>query len=183
MSVQGPNVTYFDYGTQPQAQGNTCTGYLVRKLLNENMTDVVNVRSAQPWVELRYAEVLLNKAEAAYRLDTMGEARSAINEVRARVNLPAKNSTGTGLWNDYMNERKIELAFEGQLYWDMVRWRLAHTAYNNYRRHGVKVSNGTYTYVVVDNVDLKYSEKCYILPIPQSEINNNNLIVQYDNWK
>ena len=183
MSVQGPNVTYFDYGTQPQAQGNTCTGYLVRKLLNENMTDVVNVRSAQPWVELRYAEVLLNKAEAAYRLDKMGEARSAINEVRARVNLPAKNSTGTGLWNDYMNERKIELAFEGHLYWDMVRWRLAHTAYNNYRRHGVKVSNGTYTYVVVDNVDLKYSEKCYILPIPQSEINNNNLIVQYDNWK
>lgn len=183
MSVQGPNVTFFEYRTQPQAMGNTCTGYLVRKLLNEDMTDIVNVKSAQPWVELRFAEVLLNFAEAAYRLDKMDDARSGINRVRARVGLPAKASTGNGFFNDYRNERKIELAFEGQLYWDMVRWKLCHTEYNNYRRHGVKVDNGTYTYVPVDDVDLRYSDKCYVLPVPQSEINNNNLIEQYDNWK
>ncbi len=183
MSVQGPNVTFFEYRTQPQSMGNTCTGYLVRKLLNEDMTDVINVKSAQPWVELRYAEVLLNFAEAAYRLDKMDDARSGINQVRARVGLPAKASTGLGFFADYRNERKIELAFEGQLYWDMVRWKLCHTEYNNYRRHGVKVDNGTYTYVPVDDTDLRYSDKCYVLPVPQSEINNNNLIEQYDNWR
>lgn len=183
MSVGGENVSFIEYRKVPQANGNTCTGYLVRKFLNESMTDLGSLKSYQPWVELRYAEVLLNKAEAAYRLDKMTEAREALNAVRNRVGLPPKNSTGNQFWKDYMNERKVELAFEGQLYWDMVRWRLAHTAYNNYRRHGVKVENGSYTYVPVDDIDLKYSEKCYILPVPQSEINNNSLAVQYDNWK
>lgn len=183
MSVQGPNVTFFDYGTQTQAMGNTCTGYLVRKLLNEDMTDVVGVRSDQPWVELRFAEVLLNFAEAAYNLNKMDDARGALNRVRARVGLPGKTSTGTAFFDDYRNERKIELAFEGQLYWDMVRWRLCATEYNNYRRHGVKISNGTYYYVEVDDNTLYYSDKCYILPVPQTEMNNNNLIEQYDNWK
>lgn len=183
MSVQGPNVVFFDYGTQTQANGNTCTGYLVRKFLNPDMKDVVGIRSGQTWVELRFAEVLLNFSEAAYRLNKMDDARSALNRVRARVGLPAKASTGNGFFADYRNERKLELAFEGQLYWDMVRWRLCATEYNNYRRHGVKVSNGSYSYVEVDNTDLRYSEKCYILPVPQSEINNNNLIEQYDNWR
>lgn len=183
MSVQGPNVTFFDYGTQPQSMGNTCTGYLVRKLLNEDMTDITTIRSAQPWVELRFAEVLLNYSEAAYRLNKMDEARSALNRVRARVGLPAKNSGGSEFFSDYRHERKIELAFEGQLYWDMVRWQLCETEYNNYRRHGVKISNGSYSYVEVDNNTLYYSDKCYVLPVPQSEMNNNNLIEQYDNWK
>lgn len=183
MSVQGPNVVFFDYGTQTQANGNTCTGYLVRKFLNPDMKDVIGIRSGQTWVELRFAEVLLNFAEASYRLNKMDDARGALNRVRARVGLPAKASTGNGFFTDYRNERKLELAFEGQLYWDMVRWQLCATEYNNYRRHGVKVSNGTYTYVEVDNTDLRYSEKCYVLPVPQSEINNNNLIEQYDNWR
>ena len=183
MSVQGPNVIFFDYNTQTQANGNTCTGYLVRKFLNPDMKDVIGMKSAQPWVELRFAEVLLNFAEAAYNLNKMDDARGALNRVRARVGLPAKASTGNGFLNDYRNERKLELAFEGQLYWDMVRWKLCHTEYNNYRRHGVKVDNGTYTYVPVDDTDLRYSDKCYVLPVPQSEINNNNLIEQYENWR
>ncbi|MDE5555189.1 MAG: RagB/SusD family nutrient uptake outer membrane protein [Muribaculaceae bacterium] len=183
MSVQGPNVIFFDYNTQTQANGNTCTGYLVRKFLNPDMKDVIGMKSAQPWVELRFAEVLLNFAEAAYNLNKMDDARGALNRVRARVGLPAKASTGNGFLNDYRNERKIELAFEGQLYWDMVRWKLCATEYNNYRRRGVKVNNGTYTIVEVDYNTQYYSDKCYILPVPQSEINNNNLIEQYDNWR
>ncbi len=183
LSVQGPNVTFFAYGTQPQSGGNTCSGYLLRKLLNENMTDVINVKSAQPWVELRYAEVLLNYAEAAYRLDRIGDAQNALNQVRNRVHLPAKTSTGDKFWEDYRNERMVELSFEGHLFWDMNRWRLCHKEYNNYRRHGMKVDNGSYTYVEIDNTDQMFSEKCYVLPIPAAEINNNNLIEQYDNWK
>lgn len=183
MSVEGPNVKFFDYGTQTQANGNTCTGYLVRKFLNPDMKDVIGLKSAQTWVELRFAEVLLNFAEAAYNLNKMDDVREALKRIRNRVGLPAKASSGNSLLNDYRNERKIELAFEGQLYWDMVRWKLCHTEYNNYRRHGVKVNNGSYTYVEVDNNDLRYSEKCYVLPVPQSEINNNNLIEQYDNWR
>lgn len=183
MSVQGPNVTFFNYGEQASSLGNTCSGYLLKKLLNEEMTDVVSVKSDQPWVEIRYAEVLLNYAEAAYRLDKITDAQDAMNQVRARVGLPDKTSTGDAFFADYRNERKVELAFEGHLYWDMVRWQLCATEYNNYRRHGIKVDNGTYSYVAVDRVDLQYNAKCYVLPIPSTELRNNNLIVQYDEWK
>lgn len=183
MSVQGPNVTFFNYGAQASSLGNTCSGYLLKKLLNESMTDVVSVKSDQPWVEIRYAEVLLNFAEAAYRLNKISDAQDALNQVRARVDLPAKDSTGDAFFADYRNERKVELAFEGHLYWDMVRWQLCASEYNNYRRHGIKVDNGTYTYVAIDRVDLQYNAKCYVLPIPSTELRNNNLIVQYDEWK
>lgn len=182
-SVQGPNGYFFNYGDQASSLGNTCSGYFLRKLLDESMTDVVSVKSAQPWVEIRFAEVLLNFAEAAYRLDKITDAQAALKRVRARVGLPEKTSTGEQFFNDYRNERKIELAFEGQLYWDMVRWELCATEYNNYRRHGIKVDNGSYTYVEIDRVDLQYNAKCYVLPAPTAEMRNNNLMVQYENWR
>ena len=67
-----------------------------------------------------------------------------MNRVRARkgVNLPGKNSSGDAWFADYRNERKVELAYEGHLFWDMRRWRLAHIEYNNYRCHGFKIVNG-----------------------------------------
>lgn len=182
-SVGGTNGSFFEYGTQAASLGNTCSGYFLRKLLDESMTDVVSVKSSSPTVEIRYAEVLLNKAEAAYRLGRIADAQDALNKVRARVGLPAKTSTGEQFWNDYRNERKVELAFEGHLFWDMNRWRLCHIEYNNYRRHGMRVENGTYTYVSIDRVDCMFDQKCYILPIPSDEIRNNKLIEQYENWK
>ena len=181
-SVEGPNGYFFPYGTQALSEGNTCSGYFLRKLLDESNTDVVTQRSIQPWVELRYAEVLLNKAEAAFRLGDITAAQTAMNQVRARVGLPAKTSTGDQFWTDYRNERKLELAFEGHLFWDMNRWRLCHIEYNNYRRHGMKVDNGSYEYVTIDLQDQMFDPKCYVLPVPQAELNNNNLIVQYPEW-
>ena len=182
-SVQGPNVVYFDYGTRAGGGGETVTGYALRKLIDENHTDITAVKSAQTWVEIRYAEVLLNKAEAAYRLNRISDAQQAMNQVRARVGLPGKDTTGDQWFKDYRNERKIELAFEGHLFWDMNRWRLCHIEYNNYRRHGLKIDNGMYQYVECDNADQMFDQKCYILPIPSDELKNNKLIEQYDNWK
>lgn len=51
-----------------------------------------------------------------------------MNRVRGRqgVNLPGKSSSGEAWFNDYRNERKVELAYEGHLFWDMRRWKLAH---------------------------------------------------------
>ena len=75
-----------------------------------------------------------------------------MNEVRARVkvNLPGKSSTGEAWFKDYRNERKVELAYEGHLFWDMRRWELAHIEYNNYRTHGFKIIGATNTYEYVD---------------------------------
>ncbi len=182
-SVNGIYGTFMAYRTQPFIYGHTTTGYYLRKLLDESLLDVNGVPSTQPWVEIRYAEVLLNKAEAAYRLNKMGEARDAMNEVRARVNLPLKTSSGEQWFNDDRNERKVELAYEGHLFWDMRRWKLAHIEYNNYRCHGFKITGDNYEYIDVDYQDRKFLEKTYVLPIPVSELENNSLIEQYDEWK
>ncbi|MCS2977942.1 RagB/SusD family nutrient uptake outer membrane protein [Bacteroides faecis] len=120
----------------------------------------------------RFAEVLLNKAEAAYRLNKTGEAQSLMNRVRARagVNLPGKSSSGEAWFKDYRNERKVELAYEGHLFWDMRQagnWPTSNT--NNYRCHGLKITNGTYEYIDCDGQDRKFPQKLYVLPVPTSE--------------
>ncbi|ULB34878.1 RagB/SusD family nutrient uptake outer membrane protein [Proteiniphilum propionicum] len=182
-SVNGTNGTFMAYRAQPYTYGHTTTGYFLRKLMDENLIDVKGKPSKQTWVEIRYSEVLLNLAEAAFRLNKINEARSAMNEVRERVNLPAKNSSGNEWFNDYRNERKVELAYEGHLFWDMRRWELAHIEYNNYRCHGFKITGDNYEYIDVDYQDRKFSAKNYILPIPDEELANNSLIEQYDSWK
>jgi len=184
-SVNGNNGTFMPYREQPYSYGKTTTGYFLKKLLDEKLIDVKGVKSTQPWVEIRYAEVLLNKAEAAYRLNKIGEAQSAMNQVRARagVNLPGKTSSGDAWLKDYRNERKVELAYEGHLFWDMRRWKLADTAYSNYRVHGIKITGDTYEYIDCDYQDRKFLKKLYVLPIPDDELKNNSLIEQYDEWK
>ncbi|MBP1613299.1 MAG: RagB/SusD family nutrient uptake outer membrane protein [Bacteroidetes bacterium] len=185
-SVNGENGEFMAYREQPYSYGKTTTGYFLKKLLDESLTDVKGTNSTQPWVEIRYAEVLLNKAEAAYHLSgKIGEAQAAMNQVRARtgVNLPPKSSTGEAWFKDYRNERKVELAYEGHLFWDMRRWKLADTEYTGYRVHGFKITGSTYEYIDCDYQDRRFLKKLYVLPIPDDELTNNSLIEQYDEWK
>lgn len=183
-SVGGVNGEFMPYREQPYSYGKTTTGYFLKKLLDETLIDVQGKTSTQPWVEIRYAEVLLNKAEAAYHLQgKFSEAQDAMNQVRNRVNLPAKYSTGEDWFTDYRNERKVELAYEGHLYWDMRRWRRSHIEYNNFRVHGIRVIGNTYEYIDCDYEDRRFLQRLYVLPIPNSEFLNNSLIEQYDEWK
>jgi hypothetical protein len=187
-SVAGTNGRYMAYREETYAQGRTTTGYYLRKLRDEDLTDLTTYSSTQPWVEIRLAEVYLNRAEANFRLGNAGDALEDINAVRRRVDLPDKNGlSGAALFDAIRKERKIELSYEGHLYWDMRRWKLAHTEYNNYRVHGLKISNDPagylYEYVDADLQDRKFLEKTYVLPIPYSELANNSAIEQYDEWK
>ena len=182
-SVGGKNGTFQEFGTAAYGWNTTCTGYFLRKLVDESHTDFKNTSSAQTWVELRYAEVLLNRAEAAYRLGLGAtEYQSPMNDVRARVNLPAKTSTGDDWFDDYRHERKVELSYENHLYWDMRRWKLAHIEYDGYRQHGFKIENGTFNYIEVDLVDRRFNPKTYCFPIPYSEVQNNGHVNQYPQW-
>jgi hypothetical protein len=189
-SVGGNYGRFMGYREDVYAKGRTVTGYYLRKLMNESHTDLITYKSTQTWVEIRLAEVFLNRAEAYYRLNKEGMALADMNRTRTRpgVNLPEKqNLTGSTLFNAIRQERKIELAYEGHLYWDMRRWKLAHVEYNNYRTHGIKISPSgtgyTYEYVDCDLQDRKFLQKTYVLPVPYSELANNALIEQYDEWK
>lgn len=184
----GEHGRYMDYRADNYAKGRTVTGYYLRKLMDETKKNVVQYPSQQTWVELRLAEVYLNRAEAEFRLQNNGAALADLNVIRARVNLPARTGiAGDALFNAIRHERMIELAYEGHLFWDMRRWRLADKEYNNYRVHGLRITGTapdyTYEYVDADLQDRKFLAKTYVFPIPDSEITTNTGVEQYDEWK
>lgn len=169
--------------------GKSTTGYYLRKLVDENNMFADGAKSTKPYTFIRYAEVLLNYAEACYMLGETAEALAKVNDVRTRpaVGLPALTVSGENIMNAIRQERKVELAYEGHYYWDMRRWRLAHTAFTGVRAHGLKIeknANGSYTYyyVTVDDQDRNFPEKMYSCPIPESELDNNKEITQIAAW-
>lgn len=188
--VDGTNGKYMGYRDDTYTKGRTVTGYYLRKFRDEAHTDLITYQSTQTWVEFRLAEVYLNRAEANYRLNNAGAALADLNSVRSRwgVALPGISGiSGDAVFAAIRQERKIELAFEGHLYWDMRRWKLAHTEYNGYRVHGMKISKNAagylYEYVDCDLQDRKFLQKTYVFPVPYSELANNSAIEQYDEWK
>lgn len=172
----------------PVPAGRTTTGYYLRKLVDESHDFSTITASTQPWIAIRYAEVLLNKAEACYHLNDTEGANNALKTVRARVGLPHSNKSGESLMAAIRQERKVELAYEGLYYWDMRRWKLAETEFTGTRVHGLKIeqnANGTfkYSYVDCDKQNRNFPAKMYQIPLPTTELNDNSAVEQYKEWK
>lgn len=167
-------------------EGKTTTGYYLRKLVDETHTDLVGVNSTQPWVMLRYSEVLLNKAEAAYHLDDPATANDCLRQIRSRVGLSYNNLSGTELWNAIRQERKVELAFEGQYFWDLRRWGVLVDELNGTTVHGFHItkegSDTRYEYIDCDEQERVYSDRIYQIPLPESELSDNKAVQQYPEW-
>jgi len=167
-------------------KGASVTGYYLKKNVDETHTDLINKASSQTLVEIRLAEVYLNMAEAAYNLSKVSEANNGINAVRQRVGLPALNLSGTSLLNQIKNERKIELAGEGQRYWDLRRWKDAVSKLNGIYVHGIKVTKTgesfTYDYITCDDLPRQFPDKFYAFPILSSERANNPACEQITGW-
>ncbi len=99
------------------------TGFFNKKRSNEDF-DVNSVfdLGGTDYMIFRLGEIYLNLAEAAFALNKPTEALEALNMVRRRVNMPDKKTIS---WSVIQNERKVELCFENQHYWDLRRWRTA----------------------------------------------------------
>lgn len=167
-------------------RGATETGYFMRKYINESHTDLVNIQSSQPLIEMRLAEVYLNFAEAAYELGKTSDANNAINIIRTRVGLPSVNLSGTLLLSQIKKERILELAGEGQHYWDLRRWNDAQSTLTGLYVHGLKItptgSGYSYDYISCDDNPRNFPSKLYAFPIPSSELNNNTACTQIQGW-
>ncbi|MVN91747.1 RagB/SusD family nutrient uptake outer membrane protein [Mucilaginibacter aquatilis] len=163
---------------------STKSGYYMRKFLSGNATynvnSITNVR--RPWVLFRYAEVLLNYAEALNEVSGPTSAvYEAVNAIRNRANMP---SLPAGLSQSAMrdrirNERRVELCFEEQRFFDVRRWKLGETYFNAPVR-GMRITkNGTtlnYSPFVIEN--RVFSAKNYLYPIPQTEIDKADKLKQ-----
>ncbi|WP_373725670.1 RagB/SusD family nutrient uptake outer membrane protein [Bacteroides heparinolyticus] len=120
---------------------------------------------------IRFAEVLLTYAEA--RIHTTGwddKVQSALNRIRERCGMPnvPVNLSGNAALDFVRNERRIELAGEGQRFDDIRRYGSTYCQ---------KVMNGvTYTPIMQTLVNKKWSERLLLMPIPQSAIDQNPLL-------
>ncbi len=133
------------------------TGFVVRKWLNPSMPQsmVLEAHSEQPFILMRYAEILLNAAEAAAELVLAGEsapagdnyqqiAFNAIKDIRERAGADPLVSSAdladvAGL-KTIRKERTKELGFENKTLWDIRRWRTQHSDVLN----GLTQSDGAY---------------------------------------
>ncbi len=172
-----------------QPWNSTQTGYYLRKFLDESITNPggVNIGST-PWTFVRYAEILLNYAEAMYNLGNEIICREYINKVRSRqsVNMPPVTESGAALLARLQQERRIELAFEEHRYFDVRRWKIAPQVLNvPARRMGIvkNLTTGKKTYTVIDFQQRAFFDRNYLVPIPAYEIQKNPKLVQNPGYK
>ena len=198
-SYRGSTIETFTPGGKDSKDGpdnwNTSkTGYYLKKFMNDAypLQNPWGNAGFQPWFYIRYAEVLLNFAEAAneaYGPDVVPSgstlsARTAVNMIRQRpsVGMPAllPGMSQSAMRDAIRYERRVELAFEEHRFYDVRRWKIADVTENK-PAGGITItkSGSTLTYTPKVALDGRHFEtKHYWLPIPRSEIQASNNKIQ-----
>ena len=203
-TYRGSTVETFTPGGKDSKDGsdnwNTSkTGYYLKKFMNDNypLQNPWGNAGFQPWYYFRYAEILLNFAEAANEafgpdvtpVGSTMSARTALNLIRSRssVNMPA---VPTGLSKTAMQtairyERRVELAFEEHRFYDVRRWKIADVTENK-PAGGITITKNGSAFVYTSKSALdgrKFLPQHYWLPIPRAEIQaSGNKIAQNPNY-
>ncbi len=185
------------------------TGFIVRKWLNPSMPQslVLEARSEQHFILMRYAEILLNAAEAAAELTLAGAsvesgdnlqqvAFDAIQAIRERAGADLLTNiteiSGESGLQVIRKERKKELGFEHKTLWDIRRWRIQHSERLNgstqadgayYRGLYPFYSSETGKYFFDAGLDedrrlFRFTEQDYYLAIPANEVSKSPVIDQ-----
>ena len=173
-----------------RSNGGTCTGYYLKKYTTNIPWDGTVRGTDKACPIFRYAEILLNAAEALNEAGNTGDAYQYVNQVRARVGMPAYSGMNQAqLRERIQNERRIELCFEDHRFFDVRRWKLFGDASNFNRAAEANLPRyrqlGTiYGVAVRENTAVKYNygpnpkfpnvtfhaPKNYFVPIPLTEI-------------
>ena len=144
------------------------------------------------YILFRYAEILLNYAEAmnewkdpqTVTKECPLSATDAVNEIRKAAGMKGIGVMSQSAFREKVrNERRIELAFEGHRFYDIRRWMIAGD--KNVRNiYGVKIlkSGNTYTYERTLLKSYNWDNKKYLFPIPQHEIYKNSNLIQNQGW-
>ena len=183
---------YYPYGSV-SSPGNTVTGYYMRKLMDDTNRNYILDGSYQPWIEFRYAEMMLIYAECLASEQNYSEAWNVVNELRQkRFNNENVYTAPISDWESALDvilkERSIELCFEGHRFWDLRRTGRAAEVLDGKRYNGVEwtlnAADGSFTPELVscDMGARYYPERFDRFPIPQTEISNNALARQNSDW-
>lgn len=180
---------------------HTLSGFYIRKYLDPNRptAQVLTSQSTQSWIELRYAEVLLTRAEAAYELYLAGqaganyqqEAFDAINLIRERAGATLLTSIDDLNIDVIRKERRKELAFENKTQHDLRRWRIFHleqsaTVYRVLMPFYSSLAGKYFFDARFDQkstpVSYTYDFRWYYLPISATELERSPSLVQNPQW-
>ena len=172
----------------------TTTGYYLRKYVDNSISFEAGSTTAAThhnWILFRYAEVLLNYAEAMIHVNgncdykdatyTMS-AREALNAVRKRAGIPEVAACSQDEFlTRVKHERRVEMAFEGQRFWDLRRWKNLDETKNIY---AVRITHhdGVLSYEKTLLSERSVSNKLYFYPIANVELFKNKKLVQNSGW-
>ncbi|WP_291861518.1 RagB/SusD family nutrient uptake outer membrane protein, partial [Marinilabilia sp.] len=209
-AVTNYEVTYYSDGTAAPTvnypDDYNHTGYTCIKY-NHPTDNLKGSQKSKVFPIFRYAEILLNYAEALNELDgsytdeatgitvtrNMEEIKSAFNQVRFRAGLPglspAELASRESLREAIKRERQVEFACEGRRYHDLRRWMDAPDAYNapvvgmNVRaKSSEREKYYTRTTLNSNLTQRSWSFKMYFWPIPKSALDKNSRLVQNPGW-
>ncbi|RNL54750.1 RagB/SusD family nutrient uptake outer membrane protein [Pedobacter jejuensis] len=183
---------YQDAGTSGSS------GYFCRKTLDEGLTGNSGTTNRN-WILIRYAEILLIKAEALNEIGRTADAYGPIRELRSRAGINAGTDanygmkigmTQTEMRSFVQNERRIELYNEDKRWDDVRRWKLAETFFNGYNKlmspTRVTISPQFptgYKYDIVNSLRLHvFKERNYLLPMQIGEMLKNTALIQTPGW-
>ena len=162
----------------------TPTGFYIFKMMDPNVINNSLNESSRCLPLIRYAEILLNFAEATNEYEgPTEEVYQAVEAIRRRAGL-RPFELPAGLSKDQMrtaiqNERRIELAFEGHRFFDVRRWMIAEQT-DNLQMHGMEVKrNGSQVSYHLFNVRKhQFNKAMYLWPLPLREIAKSPELLQ-----
>jgi hypothetical protein len=176
----------------------TKTGYYLRKMLDDNtIASTTSTATERCFPLIRYAEILLNYAEASNEAGDIETAYTQLKAIRKRAGIEhgaeddyglTEGLTKEGMRAVIQNERRVELAIEEHRYWDVRRWKIAENV-SNKTLHGMKITRvgtgtpATYTYELINiRTPVFITPKYYLWPIPQGEVNKSAELMQNPGW-
>lgn len=166
------------------------TGYYLKKFIDEDLPidNPWDIAGTQPWIYLRYAEILLNYAEAQNEASGPdASVYNAMNMIRERAGMPdlPDNLSQDEMRERIRHERQVELAFEEHRFYDVRRWKIAMETENE-PAYGITITKdgGEFTYerkIALEGRN--FEEQHYWLPIPRDEIQSTgNKLEQNPNY-
>ncbi len=163
----------------------TPTGYYNRKYHDDTQTNYLDEGAVmyRNWIFIRYAELLLNYAEAMNEIKgPSAEVFNALQQIRNRVGMTADLTLRTdlktkeSLRNFIRKERTIELAFEDHRWWDVRRWQVAEEAIGRpiYGMNINKDENGNLSYQRKVAQERVFEPHFYLYPLPEENMWQTN---------